>query len=269
MKRWVAYFLLTLACLPTLSPTFAQAKQRLVLATTTSTQNSGLLEVLLPPFEQKNNARVAVIAVGTGQALRLGEAGDADVLMVHARAREEAFVAAGYGLKRHELMYNDFVILGPPTDPAGVRGMKDATAALARIAASGARFISRADQSGTHVMEMDLWQQAGVKPKGRWYIEAGRGMGEVIHMATELSAYALADRGTYLAYLGKTDLVVACEGDARLFNPYGVIAVNPARHPHVKIELAEKFIAYLFSDEAQSLIKGLERNQQQLFFTYP
>lgn len=267
MKRWMMYFVVVLTCLLTALPVLAQ--ERLILATTTSTQNSGLLDVLLPPFEQNNNVRVDVIAVGTGQALRLGEAGDADVVMVHARAQEDAFVAAGFGVKRYDLMYNDFVILGPSSDPAGVRGMQEAPAIFAKIAASGASFVSRADQSGTHVMEKNLWQMAGVKPEGRWYIESGRGMGEVIHMATELNAYALADRGTYLAYLGKTNLEILGEGDERLFNPYGVIAVNPQRHPHVKIALAEKFIEYLLSDEAKKLITGFQVNGQPLFFVYP
>lgn len=267
MKHWLVFFVMLITSLLLAAP--ALAKERLILATTTSTQNAGLLDVLLPPFERKNNVRVDVIAVGTGQALRLGEAGDADVVMVHARAQEDAFVAAGYGVKRYDLMYNDFVILGPASDPAGVRGMQEAPAIFAKIAASGASFVSRADQSGTHVMEKNLWQMAGVKPEGRWYIESGRGMGEVIHMATELNAYALADRGTYLAYLGKTNLEILGEGDERLFNPYGVIAVSPQRHSHVKIALAEKFIAYLLSDEAQSIITGFQVNGQQLFFVSP
>ncbi|WP_429884817.1 substrate-binding domain-containing protein [Geoalkalibacter halelectricus] len=267
MKRWLSLALTALALLLVANP--AAAQQRLILSTTTSTQNSGLLDVLLPPFERSHNARVDVIAVGTGQALRLGEAGDADVVMVHARALEDAFVAAGFGVERHDLMYNDFVILGPKADPAEIGGMRDAPAALAKVAASGARFISRADQSGTHVMERDLWNQAGAAPEGRWYIEAGRGMGEVINMATELSAYTLADRGTYLAYLGKADLKILVEGDERLFNPYGVIAVNPQRHPHVNFTLAEQFIAYLLSEEAQDLITGFQVNGEQLFFVYP
>ncbi|WP_305043655.1 substrate-binding domain-containing protein [Geoalkalibacter sp.] len=266
MKRW-SLFLAAVLCL--LTATAGLAQERLILATTTSTQNSGLLDVLLPPFEQRNNVRVDVIAVGTGQALKLGEAGDADVVMVHARAQEDAFVAAGFGVKRHDLMYNDFVILGPETDPAGIRGLKDATQALAKIDAVQARFVSRADQSGTHVMEKNLWQQAGVAPTGNWYIESGRGMGEVIAMATELQGYTLADRGTYLAYLGKTNLEVLCEGDERLFNPYGVIAVNPERHPHVKIDLADRFIDYLLSAEGQALITGFQVNGKQLFFVYP
>ena len=261
------YFVAALACPFTALPVLA--KERLILATTTSTQNSGLLDVLLPPFELNNNVRVDVIAVGTGQALKLGEAGDADVVMVHARAQEDAFVAAGFGVKRYDLMYNDFVILGPSSDPTVVRGMTEAPAMLAKIAASGANFVSRADQSGTHVMEKNLWQMAGVTPKGRWYIESGRGMGEVIHMATELNAYSLADRGTYLAYLGKTNLEILGEGDERLFNPYGVIAVNPTRHPHVKIALAEKFIEYLLSDVARKRITGFQLNGQPLFFVYP
>ncbi|MDO3378299.1 substrate-binding domain-containing protein [Geoalkalibacter halelectricus] len=268
IRRTACLFLAIFCCVVILAAP-AQARERLILATTTSTQASGLLEVLLPPFENRYAVRVDVIAVGTGQALRLGQAGDAEVVMVHARAQEDAFVAAGYGLKRHDLMYNDFVILGPPSDPAAIGGLRDANAAFAKIAASRARFVSRADQSGTHVMEKDLWKQAGVAPAGRWYIEAGRGMGEVIHMATELSAYTLADRGTYLAYQGRTNLKVLCESDERLFNPYGVIAVNPARHAHVNATLAEKFIDFLLSDEARELITGFQINGQQLFFVSP
>lgn len=266
--RRMLFLLLMALWVGMVSPAQAR-KERLILATTTSTQNSGLLDVLLPPFEQKHNVRVHVIAVGTGQALKLGEAGDADLVMVHARAQEDAFVAAGFGVKRHDLMYNDFVILGPAADPAGIRGLRDAPEALGKIAAAKANFVSRADQSGTHVMEKNLWQQAGVTPQGRWYVESGRGMGEVIHMATELRGYALADRGTYLAYLGKTDLDILCEGDERLFNPYGVIAVNPQRHPHVKIALAEKLIDYLLSEEARSLITSFHVDGKQLFFVSP
>ncbi len=244
------------------------AQERLVLATTTSTENSGLLQILLPPFEQQNNIQVHVIAVGTGQAIKIGERGDADILMVHAKAQEEAFVAAGFGVERFDLMYNDFVILGPTADPAGINESNDAVAAFNKIVASGVPFVSRADMSGTHIMEKQLWQMAGIEPQGRWYVESGRGMGEVIQMTTEMQGYTLADRGTYLAYLGKTDLIIVVAGDERLFNPYGVIAVNPQRHPHVNKQGAEALIDYLTGQQARDLIRGFSINGQQLFFVY-
>ncbi|BCR03251.1 tungsten ABC transporter substrate-binding protein [Desulfuromonas versatilis] len=246
----------------------AGAEERLRLATTTSTENSGLLKDLLPPFEEQNNCKVDVIAVGTGKALKLGEAGDVDVVLVHARALEDKFVAEGYALERKDVMYNDFVILGPAADPAGVAGMTDAAAALPKIASAKATFVSRGDQSGTHTKEKELWQAAGVSPAGDWHLEAGRGMGEVINMADERQGYTLADRGTYIAYQEKTNLKVRVEGDERLFNPYGVMAVNPAKHPHVKKELAQAFVDYLISPEGQRRIAEYRVNGQQLFFTY-
>jgi tungstate transport system substrate-binding protein len=266
MSRCITLLFVIAAVLLPFSSVVAQ--ERLILATTTSTENSGLLEILLPPFEKQNNVRVDVIAVGTGQAIKLGENGDADVVMVHARAMEDAFVAAGYGVKRHDLMYNDFVILGPATDPAGASTVKSAVEAFARIAATQEKFISRADLSGTHAMERHIWQSAGLNPDASWYIEAGRGMGEVIQMATELQGYALADRGTYLAYLDKTDLVIVTQGDERLFNPYGVIAVNPLRHPHVNHKQALALIDYLLSATAREIISGFQVNGKQLFFVY-
>ena len=248
------------------APSFAE--ERLRLATTTSTENSGLLAELLPPFEQANDCKVDVIAVGTGKAIKLGETGDVDVVLVHARTLEDKFVADGYGVDRRDVMYNDFVILGPPADPAGIAGLKDAAVALGKIAAAQATFVSRGDQSGTHVKEKELWTAGGVEPVGDWYLEAGLGMGEVITMATERLGYALADRGTYLAYKDKTDLRVLVEGDERLFNPYGVIAVNPEKHPHVKFPLAEKFIDYLVSPEGQAAIAAYPRGGDPLFFIY-
>jgi tungstate transport system substrate-binding protein len=261
------FFPLLLLLLLLAAPAFAE--ERLRLATTTSTENSGLLAVLLPPFEKANNAKVDVVAVGTGKAIKLGETGDVDVVLVHARDLEEKFVAAGYGIDRKDVMYNDFVLLGPAADPAGVTGSKDAAAALAKIAAAKAPFVSRGDQSGTHVKEKELWQAAGVEPKGEWYLEAGLGMGEVITMATERRGYAIADRGTYLAYKAKTDLKVLVEGDKRLFNPYGVIAVNPQKHPHVKKELAAAFVDYLVSPAAQKIITEFKIGGEPLFFVYP
>jgi tungstate transport system substrate-binding protein len=259
-QRFVTVLMVLLPAVP------AFATEHLRLATTTSTENSGLLADLLPPFEKANDCKVDVIAVGTGKALKLGETGDVDVVLVHARKAEDKFVAAGFGVDRRDVMYNDFVLLGPAADPAGIAGTKNVTAALTRIAAKGATFVSRGDESGTHQMEKEIWKSAGVTPGGSWYLEAGLGMGEVITMATERGGYTLADRGTYLAYKSKTNLKVAVEGDPVLFNPYGVIMVNPAKHPHVKVELAKKFIDFLTSKQGQSLITGFKINGDQLFY---
>lgn len=245
---------------------------RLVLATTTSTENSGLLGELLPPFEARHNVIVDVIAVGTGQALQIGRSGDADVLMVHAPSLEEEFVAQGYGIERVYFMYNDFVVLGPPADPAGVRQAQSAVEAMQRIARAESVFISRGDNSGTHVKELELWGSAGVTPtedgqsRGTWYREVGQGMGAVITLANDQQAYTLADRGTYLSYVGAIDLAVVFQGDQVLFNPYGIIAVDPARHPHVKVDLAQALIDHVTSPEGQALITGYLVNGQQLFF---
>jgi len=256
--------LLLLAGLLFVTPSFAA--EHLRLATTTSTENSGLLAELLPPFEQANDCKVDVIAVGTGKAIKLGETGDVDVVLVHARSKEDAFVAAGFGIDRRDVMYNDFVILGPKADPAGVAGSKDAATAMKKIAAVKATFVSRGDDSGTHVREKQLWKAAGITPAGAWFLEAGRGMGEVITMATERQGYTLSDRGTWLAYKTKSDLKVAVEGDANMFNPYGVIMVNPAKHPHVKVDLARKFMDFLTSKEGRTLITGYKRGGEQLFY---
>jgi tungstate transport system substrate-binding protein len=239
---------------------------RLRLATTTSTENSGLLAVLLPPFEAKTDLKVDVIAVGTGQALRLGEAGDVDVVLVHARALEDKFVADGYGVNRRDVMHNDFIIIGPPSDPAGVRGMKDAVTALKRIADRGANFVSRGDNSGTHVMEQSLWKAAGLSPSGRWYREAGQGMGPVITMAGDLQGYTLADRGTYLSMKDKVRLAILVEGDARLFNPYGIIAVNPDKFPHINYLAAMQLVAWVTSVEGQEIIGDYKVGGEVLFF---
>ncbi len=228
---------------------------RLVLATTTSTDNSGLLDFILPDFEQKYHADVDVIAVGTGQALALGRKGDADVLLVHARAKEDAFIQAGYGVNRQDVMYNDFVIVGPPNDPAGIAGMTDAPAAMAKIAQTQSLFVSRGDDSGTHTKEKSLWAAVGIEPAGDWYISAGQGMGAVLTLANEQLAYTLSDRATYLARtLEGTDLVVLVEGDPMLFNPYGVMAVNPLVHPDVNFDGATAFINWITDVETQQLI---------------
>lgn len=260
----IRQILLIVLLLSLAAPVFAI--EHLRLATTTSTDNSGLLRVLLPPFEQANDCHVDVIAVGTGKALKLGETGDVDVVLVHARSKEDKFVAAGYGVDRRDVMYNDFVIIGPDSDSAGIKGMKDAAVAMAKIAAAKATFVSRGDESGTNFREIQLWKKAGITPSGSWYLEAGRGMGEVITMATERRGYTLSDRGTYLAYKTKTDLKIEVEGDPGLFNPYGVIMVNPARYPHVKVGLAKKFMDFLTSAPGRKLITGYRVGGQQLFY---
>jgi tungstate transport system substrate-binding protein len=229
----------------------------LLLATTTSTQDSGLLDEILPGFEQQAGVDVAVVAVGTGQALKLGEDGNADVVLVHARAREDEFMAAGHGARREDVMYNDFVILGPEADPAGIQGMDNAAAALQKITDTGATFISRGDDSGTHTKEKEIWQVAGIEPAGAWYVSAGQGMGAVLTMADEQQAYTLSDRGTYLsrtAASGGLDLGVMVEGDPVLFNPYGVIVVNPDKGPHIKAGLANQFVDWMISVPVQEQI---------------
>ncbi len=260
----------------------AEASGRLKLATTTSTENSGLLGVILPPFEQETGLKVDVISVGTGAALKLGENGDADLVLVHAPALEEAFVAAGFGVNRRDVMYNDFIILGPKSDPAGVRGEKDAAAALAKIAKKSAPFISRGDNSGTHVKEQELWRDSGIplagvkkllkeqeidyqSPQGEWYLSIGQGMSATLLMADEKEGYCLADRGTYLAFREKLGLEVLVEGDPRLFNPYGVIAVNPERYPGVDYRGAMALIAWLTSVEGQKMIAEFKIGGQPLF----
>jgi tungstate transport system substrate-binding protein len=229
--------------------------QKLILATTTSTENSGLLGVILPQFEKEYNVEIDVIAVGTGQALKLGEDGNADVLLVHARASEDAFMAAGHGVRREDLMYNDFVIVGPPDDPAGIQGMNDVARAFGKLAEAQASFVSRGDDSGTHSKEKSIWAAAGIEPAGDWYVSAGQGMGAVLTMADELGAYTLSDRATYLARtLEGTELVIVVEGDPLLFNPYGVIAVNPNKGEHIQHDLANTFIDWLISVPTQEMI---------------
>ncbi len=243
------------------------AEERLKVSSTTSTDNTGLFQALNPPFEKKFGCRVDVIAVGTGKALKIGEMGDSDVVFVHSRPAEDAFVAAGHGVNRRDVMYNDFIIIGPAKDPAGIRGTKDAKKALAAIAKAGSLFISRGDDSGTHKKEKSLWKKAGIAPKGRWYSESGQGMGAVIQIANEKLAYTLADRGTYLAYKNKVSLEVLCEGDPDLFNPYGIMAVNPAKHPHVNYIFAMAYIGWVTSPEGQKIIRefGKEKFGQPLF----
>jgi len=244
------------------------AGQTLTLATTTSTENSGLLAAILPDFEEQTGATVEVIAVGTGQALKLGEDGNADVLLVHARALEDAFMDAGHGVRREDVMYNDFVILGPADDPAGVTGSESAAEALQRIADAEAIFVSRGDDSGTHTKEKALWASTEVEPTGDWYQAAGQGMGAVLTMADEQQAYTLSDRATYLARtLEGIELVIVAEGDPVLFNPYGVIAVDPGKNEEINAELATAYIDWLISVPTQEMIGefGVEEFGAPLF----
>jgi tungstate transport system substrate-binding protein len=248
------------------SPNPQQAK--LMLATTTSTQDSGLLDFILPDFEAVYNIKVDVVAVGTGQALKLGEDGNADVLLVHAKAREDAFMEAGHGVRREDVMYNDFVILGPPSDPAGIKGMTSAASAFQKIAQDQVVFISRGDESGTHSKEMAIWKSAAVEPAGNWYVSTGQGMGEVLTMASEQQAYTISDRATYLARsLSGLELELLVEGDKVLFNPYGIIAVNPNKGTHIQEDLANTFIDWIISVSVQEKIAqfGQEEFGQSLF----
>lgn len=243
------------------------APQSIRLATTTSTYNSGLLDHLLPAFKERERIEVQVIAVGTGQALALGERGDADLLLVHARKREDAFVDAGHGVERRDIMWNDFIVVGPAADPAGVSGLRDAAEAFRRIRAKQARFVSRGDDSGTHIRERAIWEKTGREPpRGtEHYLEAGQGMGRCLTIAGEKRAYVLTDRGTFLAYRSRLDLEVLVEGDPMLRNPYGAILVNPARHPHVKAAAARKLLDYLTSEEGQQRIGAFRVDGQVLF----
>jgi len=235
------------------------------LATTTSTENSGLLEVLLLPFEVKFGVKVDVIVVGTGKALKLGENGDVDVVLVHARVVEDKFIQEGYGVNRRDVMYNDFIILGPSDDPAEVKGEKNAVLVLKKIAERKVYFISRGDDSGTHKKEKILWQRAGIIPHDKWYMEVGQGMGAALQIAYEKQAYILCDRGTFLAYKDKIDLIILFEGDPLLFNPYGIMAVNPALYPQVKYIEAMQLIAWITSVEGQKIIKEYKKEGEVLF----
>jgi len=246
------------------------AQQRFItVASTTSTEQSGLFKHLLPIFEKKTGIQVRVVALGTGQALDMGRRGDADVVFVHAQPLEEKFVAEGYGVRRFAVMYNDFVLVGPKSDPASVGGTKDIASALQKIKAAEAPFISRGDRSGTHFAELQLWKAAGVdiaKEKGPWYRDTGSGMGPTLNTASAMNGYALSDRGTWLSFKNRGDLVIAVEGDKRLFNQYGVILVNPAKHPHVKKEMGQAFIDWIVSPAGQQAIAGYKINGEQLFF---
>ncbi len=244
-------------------------KRFITLASTTSTENSGLFDELLPKFEAKTGIAVRVVAIGTGQALRLARNGDADVLLVHHRPSEKAFVAEGYGVGRRDVMYNDFVIIGPKDDPAKVRGAKSAAGAMKKIAAIEVPFASRGDDSGTHKKEVDLWRTAGVFSasfRESWYLALGSGMGATLNAAAAMKAYTLSDRATWTVFKNKADLTILFEGDKALFNPYGVILVNPKRHPHVKAADAQAFIDWLTGPEGQGAIANFKVDGRQLFF---
>ncbi|MDF1598706.1 substrate-binding domain-containing protein [Mesorhizobium sp. YIM 152430] len=245
----------------------AKAQEFITVASTTSTENSGLFGHILPIFQEETGIAVRVVAQGTGQALETARRGDADVVLVHARAAEEQFVAEGHGVERFDVMYNDFVVVGPSDDPAGLGLAETATAAFAAIAKAGSPFASRGDDSGTHIAEQALWETAGVKPAGNdWYLETGSGMGATLNTAAQVPAYALADRGTWLSFENRGDLEIVFEGDPVLFNPYGVMLVNPERHSHVKVDAGQKFIDWLISDEGQVAIERFTINGDQLFF---
>ncbi|UCC55785.1 MAG: substrate-binding domain-containing protein [Gammaproteobacteria bacterium] len=257
-----------LACLLLLvAPlTLAGEPQLVRMATTTSTENSGLIKVIQPVLEQELDIRLHVIAVGTGKALELGRRGDVDVVLVHAKPAEEAFVAAGYGVTRHEIMYNDFIIVGPQDDPAGVRGMQDAASAFAKIAAAAAKVVSRGDDSGTHKKELALWQRAGIEAGGDWYRQVGQGMGKTLQIAGEMQAYTLVDRGTWLAYRENIPLELLVAGGSDLKNSYGIIAVKPERFPEVNYTSVQRLIDWFSSTGARELISAYRVDGEQLFY---
>jgi tungstate transport system substrate-binding protein len=245
------------------------AERFIIVASTTSTENSGLFGVILPQFERATGIEVRVVAVGTGQAIKNAERGDADVMFVHHQPSEQQFVAQGFGVKRHDVMYNDYVLLGPQTDAAGIKGTKDVVAALTQIAAGQMPFVSRGDDSGTHKLELSLWQAAGIdvkKASGAWYREAGSGMGATLNMASGLDGYTISDRGTWIGFKNKGRLAILVQGDPRLFNQYGVILVNPAKHAHVKAKEGQAFIDWLISDQGQQAIADFRIEGQPLFF---
>ncbi len=267
--RDILCFSLFLVLLLYCAITPAVAAERIRCASTTSTQNSGLFDYLLPVFERETGIKVDVVAVGTGAALEIGKRGDADVVLVHAKEDELKLVKEGYFVNRRDVMYNDFVIVGPPGDPAGIRGLRSAAQAFRKISMAKAPFVSRGDNSGTHKKELKIWQATGIHPEGKkWYLEVGQGMGKTLRIANEKGAYTLTDRGTWLALMEreKFDLEVMVEGDRMLFNQYGVMAVNPERHPHVKYNEAMRFINFLVSEKGQRVIAGFRDSRgNQLF----
>jgi tungstate transport system substrate-binding protein len=259
-----ALVLLALACSP-----LAAAQKFITLASTTSTEQSGLFRYLLPIFEKKTDIQVRVVALGTGQALDVARRGDADVVFVHARSAEEKFVAEGHGVKRIPVMYNDFVVIGPRSDPARIGGGKDVVEAFKKIRASSAAFVSRGDRSGTHIAELELWKAAGIdiaREKGPWYRDTGQGMGPALNTASSMGAYIFADRATWLSFRNRGDLTILVEGDKRLFNQYGVILVNPEKHRNVKRTEGQAFIDWLVSPEGQKAIADYKIRGEQLFY---
>lgn len=267
-RRHVTFLAAGILSAAVLALSACSGRGELILATTTSTQDSGLLDVLVPMFEEQYGYHVKTIAAGSGQALRMGQEGEADVLLSHSPEAEEEFMAGGHGAERRPVMHNDFVILGPPGDPAGVRAASSAREAMALIAASGSRFVSRGDQSGTHVKELSLWRAAGVDPAGRpWYVETGQGMGATLNVANDMRAYTLSDRGTYLAQKNNLDLAILSQGDASLQNVYHVIVVNPQKHPSVNAQAARDFAAFITSPPVQAVIAsfGVDRYGEPLF----
>jgi tungstate transport system substrate-binding protein len=262
-------FLIAIAACFLVSVSAIAQDKSIVVASTTSTEDSGLFGYLLPLFKAKTGIAVKVVAQGTGQALDTARRGDADVVFVHARSAEEKFLAEGFGVTRYPVMYNDFVLIGPQSDPAGIKGSTDIVTALQTLKSKGIAFISRGDNSGTHIAERALWKTAGIDiaaEKGPWYKEIGQGMGAALNTASASNAYVLSDRGTWLSFKNKGDLVIAVQGDKRLFNQYGVMLVNPQKHPTVKKELGQIFIDWLISSEGQHAIAGYKINGEQLFY---
>ena len=266
MTRTRRFLLSAGAGLAVLAAVPASAQEFIIMASTTSTENSGLFAHILPIFRAETGIEVRVVAQGTGQALETGRRGDADVVFVHARAQEETFVADGYGVQRFDVMYNDFVIVGPRDDPAGLRDAADAAAAMAAIAAAGAAFASRGDDSGTHAAEKRLWAAVGIAPAGAGYLSTGSGMGATLNIAAQVPAYALTDRGTWLSFENRSPLEIVFEGDEVLINPYGIILVNPERHPHLKAAQGQAFIDWVTSDAGQAAIASFTVGGEQLFF---
>ncbi len=265
MLRSILIFL-TITCASTFGAISAAAARDIRMATTTSTDNSGLLKVLLPIYEAKCNCKVQVISVGTGKAMELGKNGDVDVVLVHARESEDRFVAEGHGVNRRDVMYNDFIVVGPKSDPAGLRAQWNVIDAFKVLGQGKLRFISRGDNSGTDQMEKRYWKEAGVTPKGAWFVSAGLGMGEVLTMAGEMQGYTLTDRATYGAYRDKTGLEIVVAGDPKMFNPYGIIAVNPKKYPGINYDGAMDLIEWITSPEGQKAIAAFKVNGEQLFF---
>jgi len=263
--RKMLSFLCALTAL-TLAAASPAAARDIKMATTTSTDNSGLLKVLLPKYEVKCNCKVQVISVGTGKAMELGKNGDVDVVLVHAREAEDKFIAAGHGVNRRDVMYNDFVLVGPLSDPAGIRKQKSIVDAFKQLGEGKSRFISRGDNSGTDQMEKSYWKQAGVAPKGAWFLSAGLGMGEVLTMAGEMQGYTLTDRATYGAYRAKTGLDIVLAGDPKMFNPYGIIAVNPKKYPALNYDGTMDLINWITSSEGQKAIADFKVSGEQMFF---